>query len=99
MALAPGQNHQLDMRGRRLVFVSNRLPFNVSVEGDRVDFEPSTGGLVTGLASFREAHKKASLLPAEHLWVGWPGGKVDGSRRERVIEQAQSRFQSFPVFL
>lgn len=93
------KNLQPDLGGRRLVIVSNRLPFNVSMDGDRIDFHPSAGGLVTGLASFREAQKKASALPSEHLWVGWPGNSVDDPLRERVIKEAQSRFQSYPVFL
>ena len=99
MDLAPEKNRQLDLGGRRLVIVSNRLPFNVSVDGSRIMYHPSTGGLVTGLASFREAQKKASALPSEHLWVGWPGHNVEGPLRERVIEESLSRYQSYPVFL
>jgi len=99
MELAAQQNHQLDLGGRRLVIVSNRLPFNVSVDDGGIMYHPSSGGMVTGLASFREAQKKASALPSEHLWVGWPGHSVDGPLRERVIEESLSRYQSYPVFL
>lgn len=99
MDLAPQKNHQLDLGGRRLVIVSNRLPFNVSVDGDRIDFQASAGGLVTGLASFRVARQNASALPWEHIWVGWPGNSVDGPLRDRVIEESLSRYQSYPVFL
>lgn len=89
----------LDLRGRRLVIVSNRLPFNVSVDEGRVVFHPSAGGLVTGLASFRESLKQASALPPEHLWVGWPGGSVEVPLRGQVMQEALARFQSYPVFL
>ena len=99
MELAGQKNHQLDLGGRRLVIVSNRLPFNVSVEDGVILYHPSSGGMVTGLASFREAQKKASALPSEHLWVGWPGHSVDGPLRARVIEESLSRYQSYPVFL
>lgn len=99
MELAAQPNQQLDLGGRRLVIVSNRLPFNVSVDGDRIRYHPSTGGLVTGLASFREAQKKASALPPEHLWIGWPGTSISGPLREQVIEESLSRYQSYPVFL
>ena len=58
------------LRGRRLVIVSNRLPFNVSVEGDQLIFHPSAGGLVTGLASVRESHKQLTALPSSYLWIG-----------------------------
>src|SRR5262245_52713130 len=90
---------QTDLSGRRLVIVSNRLPFNVSIDNSRVEFHPSAGGLVTGLASFREARKQAAALPAEHLWVGWPGANVDTQFKEQVEREALERFQSCPVFL
>jgi len=99
MDLAAQENHQLDLGGRRLVIVSNRLPFNVSVEDGRIMYHPSAGGLITGLASFREARKKASALPSEHLWVGWPGHSVEGPLRQQVIEESLNRYQSYPVFL
>jgi trehalose 6-phosphate synthase/phosphatase len=99
MDLAAQKNHQLDLGGRRLVIVSNRLPFNVSVDDGGIIYHPSSGGLVTGLASFREAQKKASALPSEHLWVGWPGHSVEGPLRQQVIEESLSRYQSYPVFL
>jgi trehalose 6-phosphate synthase/phosphatase len=99
MELAAQKNHQLDLGGRRLVIVSNRLPFNVSVADGRIMYHPSAGGLITGLASFREARKKASTLPWEHLWVGWPGHSVEGPLRQQVIEESLNRYQSYPVFL
>lgn len=87
-----------ELSGRRLVIVSNRLPFNVAVEDAQVVFHQSAGGLVTGLASFRQSGKQSSALPAEHLWVGWPGS-VDASLHDEVAREALSRFQSYPVFL
>ena len=99
MDLAAQKNHQLELGGRRLVIVSNRLPFNVSVDEGRIVYHPSAGGLITGLASFREARKKASALPSEHLWVGWPGHSVEGPLRQQVIEESLNRYQSYPVFL
>src|SRR5258706_6627311 len=96
-----GQNisGDADLAGRRLVIVSNRLPFNISVEAGQLAFHPSAGGLVTGLASFRAARDKGSALTQEHLWVGWPGNSVDDELREQVVAQAFEKFQSYPVFL
>ena len=88
-----------ELSGRRLVIVSNRLPFNVEVHDGRPVFHPSAGGLVTGLASFRESRRQTAALPAEHLWVGWPGASIDDSLRPEVIREAQASFQSYPVFL
>lgn len=87
------------MSGRRLVIVSNRLPFNVEIKEGRPVFHPSAGGLVTGLASFRETREQAGAIPAEHLWVGWPGASVGEELRSEVIREAHERFRSFPVFL
>jgi trehalose 6-phosphate synthase/phosphatase len=88
-----------DLAGRRLVIVSNRLPFNVSVENGEIQFHPSAGGLVTGLASVRESRKQLSSLPSNHLWVGWPGSSVAADLQGKLVREARARFQSYPVFL
>jgi trehalose 6-phosphate synthase/phosphatase len=85
--------------GKRLVIISNRLPFNLEVEGDDLVFHPSAGGLATGLASIRESGNQAAALPPDHLWVGWPGRSVDMNLRDRVVREAAERYQSYPVFL
>ncbi len=88
-----------DQRERRLVIVSNRLPFSISIDNGSVAFHPSAGGLVTGLASFQESREHASALPSEYLWVGWPGSSVDDALKDRVTEEALTKFQAYPVFL
>ena len=87
------------LAGRRLVIVSNRLPFNVRVKDGRPEFHPSAGGLVTGLASVRESRAPTAAMPAEHVWIGWPGCSVDVSLQEEVVREALARFKSYPVFL
>ena len=101
MIESPDQARALaaDLAGRRLVIVSNRLPFNVSVENDEILFHPSAGGLVTGLASVRESRKQLTASPSTHLWVGWPGSSVEADMRGKLTREALDRFQSFPVFL
>jgi len=83
---------------RRLVIVSNRLPFTVIIQDGVMQFQASAGGLVTGLASFQESREHASALPFEHLWVGWPGSSVDSSLQQQVIEESFSRC-AYPIFL
>ena len=92
------QGGRTELSGRRLVIVSNRLPFNVAIEDGRVVFHPSAGGLVTGLASFRQSGKQTPALNGEHLWVGWPGS-VDVALHDEVVREALARFQSYPIFL
>jgi trehalose 6-phosphate synthase/phosphatase len=82
-----------------LIIVSNRLPFNVEVKDGRAAFHPSAGGLVTGLASFRESREQTAAISAEHLWIGWPGCSIDASLQEEVVREALARFKSYPVFL
>lgn len=84
---------------RRLVVVSNRLPFNVSVEDGRFVFHESAGGLVTGLSAYIESRKRARTESPEHVWVGWPGANVEAPLRQKLKEEAQVRFHSYPVFL
>jgi trehalose 6-phosphate synthase/phosphatase len=81
------------------VIVSNRLPFNVQIIDGRPTFLPSAGGLVSGLASFRESREQTAAIPPEHLWIGWPGCSIDPSLQEEVVREALARFKSYPVFL
>ena len=74
---------------RRLVIVSNRLPFNVKVENVKITFHESAGGLVTGLASFMQSRRRTPALSMEHLWVGWPGSTVEVSLQGQLIREAQ----------
>ncbi|OGQ78877.1 MAG: bifunctional alpha,alpha-trehalose-phosphate synthase (UDP-forming)/trehalose-phosphatase [Deltaproteobacteria bacterium RIFCSPLOWO2_12_FULL_60_19] len=84
---------------RRLVIVSNRLPFNVTVSEGRLRFHESAGGLVTGLSAYIESRRRAGRLSDNHVWVGWPGSSVEGQLQEELRSEALLRFQSYPVFL
>jgi trehalose 6-phosphate synthase/phosphatase len=84
---------------RRLVVVSNRLPFNVTVSEGRLKFHESAGGLVTGLSAYIESRRAARRLSNNHVWVGWPGSSVECQLQEELRSEALRRFQSYPVFL
>jgi trehalose 6-phosphate synthase/phosphatase len=83
---------------RRLVVVSNRLPFNVKVSDGQFEFHESAGGLVTGLASYIQFRRRTGSL-GDDLWVGWPGTSVDPSLREELKKKALTTYRSYPVFL
>jgi trehalose 6-phosphate synthase/phosphatase len=77
----------------RLVIVSNRLPISVTRHSGSIRFQPSVGGLATGLRSFCKSHKSQ--------WIGWPGIATD---RISVHEKQQIRSKlkednCQPVFL
>jgi trehalose 6-phosphate synthase/phosphatase len=82
-----------------LYIVSNRLPFNVRVDNDKLVFQESAGGLVTGLASYIESCKRANTLSEDHAWIGWPGSTVTPPFSEELKREALAKFQSYPVFL
>lgn len=90
---------QTDVRCRRLVIVSNRLPFNVTVEDGALKTHESSGGLVTGLESFLRSIGRRPTAVTDYLWVGWPGGTIEDSRKEELKAKARAEFRSYPVFL
>ncbi len=49
----------------RLLVIANRLPFSIAKKAGEICFNPSPGGLATGLSSLPESF--------ERLWLGWPG--------------------------
>ncbi len=82
----------------RLIIISNRLPFTVSVKEGTPRFRSSSGGLTTGLWSYLEAKGKRDDNH-NYLWFGWPGGNIAPEHQERVREYGQQRFRAVPVFL
>lgn len=74
----------------RLLIVSNRLPVTVHRRRGELVFEPSAGGLATGLSSF--------YLTSDALWIGWPGIDRKNTDREE-IKQRLLKDHCYPVFL
>ncbi len=66
----------------RLLIVSNRIPVSVTKKNGELHFDPSAGGVATGLGSFYRSHRS--------LWIGWPGitrEKVREREKEEIREQ------------
>ncbi len=80
------------MSGYKLVIVSNRLPVSVVKNGDKLEFEASSGGLATAMSS---------LDQPDRIWVGWPGIASDNLTDEdkQVIEAELAKHGCYPVFL
>ena len=72
-----------ESRRRRVLIVSNRLPFRAQVEGDEVVLTPSTGGVASGL---RVVHEDV-----DSLWIGWPGDLSCLPRRHRATVRRHMR--------
>lgn len=88
-----------NVKQRRLVIVSNRLPFTAGEQQNgKLSFKESTGGVASGLNSYLSPLQAAG--EREYIWVGWPGSTINSEDTRRQLRQeAQSRYQSYPVFL
>ena len=78
----------------RLIIISNRLPISVTKKGGVLRFQPSAGGLATGVRPLLENTYKG-------LWVGWPGiskEKITVAEKKE-IEAELKRKNYCPVFL
>jgi trehalose 6-phosphate synthase/phosphatase len=79
---------------KRLLIVSNRLPVSIERRKGALHFQPSVGGLATGLGSFYRSY--------DSIWVGWPGitvNKKEGNEKEVLEQRLLSEFHCQPVFL
>lgn len=78
----------------KLIIVSNRLPLTVSKEKSKFSFQPSVGGLVTGMSSLDMAE--------EQIWIGWPGITLPGYSTKsdsKELKNTLSKDNYIPVFL
>ena len=77
----------------RLLIVSNRLPVSATKRANNIRFQPSAGGLATGLASL---HKSK-----QGRWIGWPGitaEKISEQQKQQISGQLEAENYR-PVFL
>lgn len=80
------------MRNYKLVIVSNRLPINIIKKDDKLEFQPSSGGLATAMSS---------LTQTDRIWVGWPGiasEDLTDDERQTVSRELES-MGYYPVYL
>ncbi len=69
-------------RGEGMRIVANRLPVTVVRRRDGLRYQPSVGGLATGVG--------AVFHPGRDVWVGWPGIPVDRlTHEERQALEAE----------
>ena len=75
----------------RTIIVSNRLPTKVLRTDEGLTFQPSEGGLATGLGSI--------YRQGDNLWIGWPGLFVQDEAEENHIRTELEADNMAPVFL
>ncbi|MDD2190085.1 MAG: bifunctional alpha,alpha-trehalose-phosphate synthase (UDP-forming)/trehalose-phosphatase [Eubacteriales bacterium] len=78
----------------KLIIISNRLPITIKKNGDRLQYQKSIGGLVTGLKRY---HEKAGSL-----WAGWTGmadDDISDIDKDTIKNELHKTYQYLPVFL
>ncbi|MBC8085318.1 MAG: bifunctional alpha,alpha-trehalose-phosphate synthase (UDP-forming)/trehalose-phosphatase [Hymenobacter sp.] len=75
----------------RTIIVSNRLPTKVQRTESSLTFQPSEGGLATGLGSIYRQD--------DNVWVGWPGLFVEDAAEEQHVREELAIDSMVPVFL
>jgi trehalose 6-phosphate synthase/phosphatase len=84
----------------RLVIVSNRLPFTVTTSSEgRLNFQPSSGGLTSGVAAYLARAVDDSGKRPDCLWVGWPGATIAKEHEQAVKDYRAAACEVLPVFL
>jgi trehalose 6-phosphate synthase/phosphatase len=76
----------------RIIIVSNRLPINIKKVKNNYEYQPSVGGVATGLNSLSET--------CEQIWIGWPG--ITKEKLKDDINEVENELISrnyYPVFL
>ncbi|MBN2185402.1 MAG: trehalose-6-phosphate synthase [Candidatus Krumholzibacteriota bacterium] len=78
--------------GKRLVIISNRLPFSIEKKQGKWETTPGSGGLVTALAPV--------LRDRGGLWIGWLGTDSSGDMTGYVqAAEKNAGFSMLPVIL
>ncbi len=83
----------------RLVIISNRLPFTVSQEKERITFSPSVGGLATGIRTYLDGYGDKAPPGTPPLWIGWPGITGSAAQQSEISALALRDHSAFPVFI
>jgi trehalose 6-phosphate synthase/phosphatase len=87
-----------DISGRRLIVVSNRLPFQLLEKQNTVSLKESDGGLVSALKSFFETRRGSEF---KSIW--WIGSAEFPEKRWKKFQaqgaQASQSFEVQPIFI
>ena len=63
---------------KKLIIVSNSCRQTVREENGKLSFEPSVGGVATGLSSLDTDYEKC--------WIGWPGIDYGNLSQEQITD-------------
>lgn len=76
----------------RTIIISNRLPVKISQSGSDISFQPSEGGLASGLGTI---YNKSG----GNIWIGWPGMYIENIQQRKEVDKKLADFNLYPVYL
>jgi len=83
----------------RLIIISNRLPFSLDKEGDKVSLRQSSGGLVSAIKSYFENVSAQRGEITEKLWMGVADFPQEDWDQVMAAHTAGQDFGILPVFV
>jgi trehalose 6-phosphate synthase/phosphatase len=87
-----------DSPERRLVLVSNRLPYQIQEKKDKVTIKQSDGGLVTALKSYFEDETRGNVF-SHKIWVGSADFPEARWQKFKKQNNSGSYFHVEPIFI
>ncbi len=82
----------------RLIIISNRLPFSVDRDGDKVSVRQSSGGLVSAIKSYFENTHDSEKIITEKLWVGVADFPQEDWQAVEEEQNQRGDFKVLPLF-
>lgn len=82
----------------RLIIISNRLPFSLDREGDKVSLRQSSGGLVSAIKSYFENTSAQRGDLTGKMWIGVADFPQDDWDQVAAAHAAEQDFTILPIF-
>ncbi|HEY4108766.1 bifunctional alpha,alpha-trehalose-phosphate synthase (UDP-forming)/trehalose-phosphatase [Puia sp.] len=84
----------------RLIIISNRLPFSLDKDGDKVSLRQSSGGLVSAIKSyFENASAQRGGEATENVWMGVADFPQEDWELVVATHAAEQDFSILPLFV
>lgn len=83
----------------RLIIISNRLPFSLDREGDKVSLRQSSGGLVSAIKSYFENTSAQKTELSEKMWMGVADFPQEDWDKAIALHAAEQDFGIIPLFV
>lgn len=86
-----------EQESKRLIIISNRLPFQLLEKGSKIYLKQSDGGLVTALKSYFESSSEEEAEYDQKIWLG--SADFPLRRWEKYKPSGSENFRIEPIFI